>query len=96
MALNNITKVCFVLIATVVLFDGIVCPFPPEDPRHVFNPVIVPWWRFAPRKVREFLHLKVVGKPLPPDPMGLGPLPTCPVLKGPCKPKPRKPYPHHG
>ena len=93
MGLSNITKVCLVFVAAVVLLDGIVCPFPPEDPRSIWNPVIVPWWRFTPRRTREFLHQVVVRKPLPPDPQGFGPLPPCPVLVGPCKRRQRRPQP---
>ena len=95
MGFNNVTKVCIALVATLVVMDGIICPFPPGDPRAIFNPVIVPWWRFAPRRVREVLHLTFAGGPLPPDPQGLGPLPPCGTFAGrtgPCKKRrPRRP-----
>ena len=89
MGFSNITKVCLVVVATVVLLDGIVCPFPPGDRRAVFNPLIVPWWRFTPRRAREMLHLTFAGGPLPADPEGFGPLPLCPVRFGPCRPRRR-------
>lgn len=64
----NLTRLCLVtMVAAVVLMDGIVCPFPEDDPRSVFNPFIVPWWRHAPRPVRSFLHRAVTGQPLPPN-----------------------------
>ena len=88
MGLNSVTKI-FLVVAAIVLFDGIVCPFPPGDPRAIFNPVIVPWWRFTPRRAREVLHQTFAGGPLPPDPQGLGPLPRCPTIAGPCRPRSR-------
>ena len=40
----NIARLCLVtIVASFVLMDGIVCPFPPEDPRYVslyFDPMI--------------------------------------------------------
>lgn len=93
MGLNTITKVCLAVAAATVLLNGIVCPFPRDDPRSIFNPVIVPWWRFTPRRAREVLHLTFAGGPLPPDPQGLGPLPRCPTFAGPCRPRPRGPRP---
>ena len=45
--------------------------------RSLFNPLIVPWWRHAPRRVREMLHQAVVGEPLPPNDLENLP-PTCP------------------
>ena len=83
MGLNSGAKI-FLVIAAIVLLDGIVCPFPEGDPRAIFNPLIEPWWRFTPRPVREVLHQTFVGGTLPPDPQGLGPLPQCPTIAGPC------------
>lgn len=45
----------------------VVAPFPPEDPRAVFNAFIIPWWPHAPRWLREHIHLHWTGDPLPPD-----------------------------
>jgi len=48
----------------VCFFVGCFAPFPRNDPRSIFNPVIEPWWCRVPKQVREFLHITVVGTPL--------------------------------
>ena len=35
--------------------------------RSILNPFIIPWWRHAPLRVRQNLHLIVTGEPLPPN-----------------------------
>ena len=77
----NLTRLCLVtIVASIVLMDGIVCPFPADDPRSILNPLIVPWWRHAPRRVREMIHLAVTGEPLPPNDLENLP-PTFPRLR---------------
>ena len=44
-----------------------VAPFPPEDPRSVFNAFVLPWWSAAPYWFRQRLHIHFTGKPLPPE-----------------------------
>lgn len=81
--LPGIAKICLVtIVAAITLMDGIVCPFPPEDPRSFWNPLIVPWWPYAPLRVRQGLHQAVLGEPLPPNDLeNLPPVcPRCPRL----------------
>ena len=81
--LPSTAKICLVtVVAAITLMDGIVCPFPPEDPRSFWNPLIVPWWPYAPLRVRQSLHQAVVGEPLPPNDLeNLPPVcPRCPRL----------------
>ena len=92
----SIARLCLAtVVATIVLMDGIVCPFPPEDPRSVLNPIIVPWWRHAPLRVRQVLHQMVTGEPLPPNDLeNLPPTcPRCPRLRPLRLPRPRLPRP---
>ena len=42
----------------------VVAPFPPEDPRAVFNAFVIPWWDRSPIGFRRFLHLHLTGEPL--------------------------------
>jgi hypothetical protein len=42
-----------------------VAPFPPTDPRSIFNYFVLPWWYHAPYKVRNFVHTLFTGEPLP-------------------------------
>ena len=64
----SIARLCLASLAiSCLLMQGVVCPFPPEDPRSILNPLIVPWWRHAPLRVRQVIHLLGTGQPLPPN-----------------------------
>ena len=62
-------SVGLVIFATVMAFciimDGVVAPFPRDDPRSILNPLILPWWNVAPLHVKQIAHLIGTGKPLP-------------------------------
>ena len=64
---TSIARLCLASLAITFLMQGIVCPFPPNDPRSILNPLIVPWWRHAPLRVRQTIHLLGTGSPLPPN-----------------------------
>ena len=80
----SIARLCLVsVVVSITLFEGIVCPFPPEDPRSILNPLIVPWWPYAPRGFRAVVHRAVTGEPLPPNDLeNLPPVcPRCPKVR---------------
>ena len=51
-----------------IVMDGVVAPFPADDPRAVLNPLILPWWGSAPIGIRRIAHLIGTGQPLPEGP----------------------------
>lgn len=59
----------FVSVLMLVAFgpEPTTAPFPPDDPRAVFNAFIIPWWQQAPRWLRSHIHVHWTGEPLPPD-----------------------------
>lgn len=63
----SIARLCLVVLVASMFMEGSVAPFPPGDPRAIFNPLIVPWWRHAPLRMRQFIHLAVTGTRLPPN-----------------------------
>ena len=63
----SIARLCLASLALTVVMQGVVAPFPPNDPRSILNPLIVPWWRHAPLRVRQVIHLVGTGSPLPPN-----------------------------
>ncbi len=66
------TSFCMFLFVCVMSFcivmDGVVAPFPVDDPRSVLNPLILPWWGSAPIGIRRIAHLIGTGQPLPEGP----------------------------
>lgn len=60
-----------VLLGTLVCLSTLitpsVAPFPPDDPRAVFNAFVMPWWLHVPRWFRQWMHLHFTGRPLPPE-----------------------------
>ena len=62
----------FFILASVLMLvsfgpEPCTAPFPPDDPRAVFNAFIIPWWQQAPRWLRSHIHVHWTGEPLPPD-----------------------------
>jgi hypothetical protein len=53
------------VLAFCVIMDGVVAPYPKEDPRSILNPLILPWWNVAPLRVKQIAHIIGTGKPLP-------------------------------
>merc|ERR1711953_927552 len=90
----SIARLCLASLAITLVMQGVVCPFPRDDPRSILNPLIVPWWRHAPLRVRQNLHLLVTGEPLPPNDLENLP-PTRPLFRfrRPRLPRPRLPSP---
>lgn len=59
-------KTCtLVLFGLSLLVVGCFAPFPADDPRAVFNPLIFPVWDRMGLAARKFIHLTFTGMPLP-------------------------------
>merc|ERR1712128_18406 len=61
---TNMSRAVFLSCLVLCLAVGCYAPFPRNDPRSFFNPIIVPWWCEVPKIAREVLHVVFAQSPL--------------------------------